>query len=352
MKTTIDAGSYKIVVEKNSLGSFGECVKDELGLCRALIVSDDRVYSIYGDRVRKSLLESGFDLADDFIFPHGEKSKCFGVLEQILRHAAQEKLTRRDVIIALGGGVTGDMAGFASAVYLRGIKYASVPTSLLSMVDSSVGGKTAVDIPEGKNLVGAFHQPSFVLSDTELLKTLPDEYLSDGMAEVIKYGVLGNAELFALLEGSASLEDDIDDIVCACVTDKRDIVSRDFTDKGERQKLNLGHTFGHSIELLSDFGISHGHAVASGMYLITKCAVNRGLCDAAALPRLEAVMKKYSLDPFIYTKFDLDELVEAASHDKKMSGDKITLVVPRKIGECELCKMDFADVKKFVSAGF
>ncbi|MGN1409538.1 MAG: 3-dehydroquinate synthase [Eubacteriales bacterium] len=352
MKTTIDAGSYKIVVEKNSLDSFGEQVKNELGVCRALIVSDDRIHSLYGERTRKSLIDAGFDLAEDFVFPHGEKSKCLGVLEQIVRHAAQEKLTRRDMIIALGGGVTGDMAGFASAVYLRGIRYASVPTSLLSMVDSSVGGKTAVDIPEGKNLVGAFHQPSFVLSDTELLKTLPDEYLYDGMAEVIKYGVLGNADLFELLEKSDSLHDDIDDIVCACVRDKRDIVSRDFTDKGERQKLNLGHTIGHSIELLSDFGISHGHAVASGMYLITKCAVSGGLCDEKALARLETVLKKYSLDPFIYTKFDLDSLVEAASHDKKMSGDKITLVVPKKIGECELCKMDFVDLKKFVAVGF
>ena len=352
MKTTIDAGSYKIVVKKNSLDSFGECVKNELGLCRALIVSDEHVHSRYGERMRKSLLDAGFDLADDFVFPAGEKSKCFGVLEQILRHAAKEKLTRRDMIFALGGGVTGDMAGFAAAVYLRGIKYASVPTSLLAMVDSSVGGKTAVDIPEGKNLVGAFHLPSFVLSDTELLKTLPDEYLYDGMAEVVKYGVLGNADLFELIEKSDSLENDIDNIVCACVSDKRDIVSRDFTDKGERQKLNLGHTLGHSIELLSDFSISHGRAVASGMYLITKCAVNNALCEENALARLEAVLKKYSLDPFIYTKFDLDSLVEAASRDKKMSGDKITLVVPTKIGECKLCKMEFADLKKFVAAGF
>ncbi len=212
------------------------------------------------------------------MFPHGEMSKNLSNLGEILRHAADEGLTRSDCIAALGGGVTGDMAGFAAAVYLRGIKYVSVPTSILAMVDSSVGGKTAVDIPEGKNLVGAFHEPSLVLSDTALLSTLPEDFVSDGMAEVIKYGVLGNTALFSLLENSTSLSDDIDDIVAECVKDKRDVVSRDFRDKGERQKLNLGHTFGHGIEALSGYTVSHGHAVASGMYFIMNCAVKRGLC--------------------------------------------------------------------------
>ena len=352
MKNTIETKNYNIIIEKNSLDKIGEYARAAVGACRALIVADDRVYSLYGERVRSSLRASGFDLAEDFVFPHGEKSKCLSVFEQILRRAASEKLTRKDVIFALGGGVTGDMAGFASAVYLRGIKYISIPTSLLAMVDSSVGGKTAVDIPEGKNLVGAFHEPSLVLSDTELLRTLPDEFLSDGMAEVIKYGVLGNPALFDLIEASDSLSDDLDRIIAACVTDKRDIVARDFTDKGERQKLNLGHTMGHSIELLSNFGISHGHAVASGMYLITKCAVNKGLCPESALTRLTAVLEKYSLNPYIYSEFSLKDLIEAASHDKKLAGSKLTLVVPRCIGDCELRVMDLSELTDFIAAGF
>ena len=351
MKKIINAGKYDIIIEKNSLCSFGEYVKTALGTTGAklLIVSDDRVYNLYGDRTREALKSAGFTLAEDYVFPHGEMSKNLSNLGEILRHAADEGLTRSDCIAALGGGVTGDMAGFAAAVYLRGIKYVSVPTSILAMVDSSVGGKTAVDIPEGKNLVGAFHEPSLVLSDTALLSTLPEDFVSDGMAEVIKYGVLGNTALFSLLENSKSLSDDIDDIVSECVKDKRDVVSRDFRDKGERQKLNLGHTFGHGIEALSGYTVSHGHAVASGMYFMMNCAVKRGLCPENALARLEKLLKKYSLDPFIYRSYDIQKLISASSHDKKKNGDKITLVVPRDIGKCELMTIDFCDIENFVS---
>ncbi len=350
-KKVIDAGGYRIVVERNSAGSFGEYLRDEVGLCRVLLVADDRVYSIYGKKVRDSLISAGFECAVDFVFPHSEASKNLDTLTQILRHAAKEKLTRRDIIIALGGGVTGDMAGFASAVYLRGIKYASCPTSLLSMVDSSVGGKTAVDIPEGKNLVGAFHQPSFVLTDPDVLSTLPDEFVSDGMAEVIKYGVLGNRELFELLEKTDGMAD-IDEIITSCIKDKRDIVAVDPTDKGIRAKLNLGHTMGHGIELLSDFSISHGHAVASGMYLIMKASVANGLCGEKNLTRLEALLGKFGLDPYLYRKFDFDALIDAASHDKKKSGGRITLVIPTGIGKCELLPMEFEEMRRFMRSGF
>ncbi len=350
-KKVIDAGSYKIVIKRNSVGSFGEYLRDEAGLCRVMLVSDDMVYSIYGKKVRDSLVSAGYECAEDFVFPHGEASKNLDTLTMILRHAAKEKLTRRDMIIALGGGVTGDMAGFASAVYLRGIRYASAPTSLLSMVDSSVGGKTAVDIPEGKNLVGAFHQPSFVLTDPDVLETLPGDFVSDGMAEVIKYGVLGNRRLFELLEKTEGLSE-IDEIIASCISDKRDIVAVDPTDKGVRAKLNLGHTMGHGIELLSDFTIYHGHAVASGMYLIMKASVGNGLCEEDDLARLEALLGKFGLDPYLYEKFDFNALIEAASHDKKKSGSKITLVVPRGIGECELMPMEFEKMSGFVRKGF
>ncbi len=352
MINTINAGRYNIVIEKNSLAKFGEYLKNEIGVCRALIAADDRVYAIYAEAARNSLLGAGFTLAEDFIFPHGEKSKNLRTFEIMLRHAAEEKLTRGDVIIALGGGVTGDMAGFTAACYQRGIKYASIPTSLLAMVDSSVGGKTAVDIPEGKNLVGAFHEPSFVLSDPTLLSTLPEEYLSDGMAEVIKYGLLGNPGLFELLEKSEALDEDIAKIIAECITDKRDIVSRDFTDKGERQKLNLGHTMAHAIEILSELTVTHGHAVGSGMYLITKCAEARGLCSHIVTERVENLLKKYGLDPMIYKNFSVEHLIEAASHDKKKLGGMITIVVPREIGQCELTEMDFNGLKEFIALGY
>ncbi len=350
MKKTVNAEDYDVVIENSSLSSFGEYVKNVLGTSsvKLMIVSDDKVHALYSGDTRKSLTEAGFTLANDFVFPHGEESKNLTVLGEILSHAVNEGLTRSDCIVALGGGVTGDMAGFAAAVYLRGIRYVSIPTSILAMVDSSVGGKTAVDIPEGKNLVGAFHKPSFVLTDTSLLKTLPNDFVSDGMAEVIKYGVLGNTALFKLLENTVSLDDDIDEIVYECVKDKRDVVVRDFKDHGERQKLNLGHTFGHGIELLSGYTVSHGHAVASGMYFIMECAVRNGLCHKENLDRLEKLLRKFSLDPFIYKNYDINKLIEASSHDKKKSGDSITLVVPICIGKCELMKIPFKDIEKFV----
>ena len=350
----INAGNYNIIIERNSLSHIGEYTAEALGIrgSKFLLISDDTVYNLYHEAAEKSLADAGFIHVKDFVFRHGEQSKNMHTLCDILSHAASEGLTRGDFILALGGGVVGDIAGFASAIYLRGIKYVSIPTSILAAVDSSVGGKTAVDIPEGKNLAGAFHEPSLVLIDPTLLSTLSDEFISDGMAEVIKYGVLGNTALFTLLEKSENLSSDLDSIIAECVKDKVSVVSRDYLDKGERQKLNLGHTFGHGIESLSGYTVSHGHAVASGMYLITECAVKCGLCDDTSLVRLEKLLKKYSLDPFLYRNYKTDDLISASSHDKKKNGNKITLVVPHEIGRCELWKIDFGDMKKFVSGEF
>ncbi len=350
----INAGNYNIIIARNSLSHLGEHIQNTIGThdCKVLVISDDNVYNLYHEAVEISLTEAGFIPVKAFVFEHGEKSKNLNTLGNILSHAANEGLTRGDIIVAVGGGVVGDIAGFASAVYLRGIRYVSVPTSILAVVDSSVGGKTAVDIPEGKNLVGAFHEPSLVLSDPTLFSTLPNEFVSDGMAEVIKYGVLGNTALFSLLEQSDNLSSDIDVITAECIKDKVDVVSRDYLDKGERQKLNLGHTFGHGIEALSGFTVSHGHAVASGMYFITESAVRCGLCDRNSLIRLEKLLKKYSLDPFIYRKYKTADLISASSRDKKRNGDKITLVVPRKIGECDLMKINFDDIEKVITGEF
>ncbi|MBE6542281.1 MAG: 3-dehydroquinate synthase [Ruminococcaceae bacterium] len=330
----IDTGKYEILIENGSLKSAGEEIAKRIKPCRAVVVSDDNVHPLYAEILRGSLAGAGFDVAKDFIFPHGEESKNLTTFSAILEHLSEEKLTRTDLVVALGGGVTGDMAGFASAVYLRGIKYVGIPTSLLSMVDSSVGGKTAVDLSTGKNLVGAFHEPSFVLCDPTTLSTLPSEYYSDGMAEVIKTGLLGNSDLFSMLSGDIS--DKIEKIISMCVSDKRDIVSRDPFDHGERQKLNLGHTFGHAIEVLSDYTIHHGHAVASGMHMITKAAIKRGLCRKDVLPILDKLLVKYGLDPFLYNKFSDIDIFDAALHDKKMRGNNITLVIPREIGKSDL----------------
>ncbi len=345
----INAGNYDILIENGSLARAGEYAAQRIKPSRAVIVSDDNVYPLYGKILRDSLAAAGFDMAKDYIFPHGEERKNLSTFSQILEHLSREKLTRTDVVFALGGGVTGDMSGFASAVYLRGIKYVGIPTSLLSMVDSSVGGKTAVDLTTGKNLVGAFHEPSFVLCDPTLLATLEPDYYSDGMAEVIKTGLLGNAELFGLLSGDIS--DKIEKIIAMCVSDKRDIVSRDPFDHGERQKLNLGHTIGHAIEVLSDFTIHHGHAVASGMHIIAKAAIIKGLCEPDVLPLLDDLLVKYSLDPYLYERFSHEDIFEAALHDKKMRGDNITLVIPRAVGVSELIGYPKAEILDMVRAG-
>ncbi len=344
----ISAGKYNIVIERGALAASGEQIKKALGkTCRAVIVSDDNVYPLYGKTVKNSLLEAGFTLGDSFVFPHGERSKNWTTLGAIVEHLCAQRMTRTDLVIALGGGVTGDMAGFASAIYLRGIRYVGIPTSLLASVDSSVGGKTAVDLSCGKNLAGAFHEPSLVLCDPNALSTLPAEFVSDGMAEVIKTGLLGNAELWNKLLADGPVEE----LIALCVRDKRDICHRDLYDHGERQKLNLGHTIGHAIEARSNFSIHHGHAVASGLHAITKAAVIRGLCADSLLAELDLLLAKYGLDPYLFEEFDPKDLYEAATHDKKTRGEKITLVIPRAVGQAELCTVPVTDLLDYINEG-
>lgn len=343
----LNAGSYEIVIERGALSKVGELAAHAVKPCRAVLVSDDNVYPLYAERVKNSLLSAGFILGESFVFPHGEESKNWQTLGALIEHLSAQQLTRTDVVIALGGGVTGDMAGFASAVYLRGIRYIGLPTSLLASVDSSIGGKTAVDLTTGKNLVGAFHEPSLVVCDPDALSTLPAEFFSDGMAEVIKTGLLGNSELWHKLGSDTA----IDELIALCVRDKRDICTRDLYDHGERQKLNLGHTIGHAIEAKSAFSIHHGHAVGSGLHAITKAAAVRGLCAPSLLTELDALLEKFDLDPYLYERFTVDELYAAATHDKKTRGTNITLIVPREIGHAELHEIPLPQLYDYMKDG-
>jgi len=345
----INAGKYNIIIERGILSNVGNLACEAIKPCRAVIVSDDNVFSIYGETLKNSLSAAGFDLGDDFVFQHGEEQKSMTTLEKLLNHLAKEQLTRTDAVFALGGGVVGDLTGFAAAVYLRGIKHIQIPTSLLASVDSSVGGKTAVNLAYGKNLAGAFHEPSLVICDPNALSTLSSEYFSDGMAEVIKYGMINDPVLFNRLYDS--FDKQAEDIISMCVTDKRDIVAKDLYDKGERQKLNLGHTIGHSIEALSGFSIHHGHAVASGMHIITKATVKMGMCDQAVLKMLDEMLIRYSLDPNICDKFSAKNLYEVALHDKKKSGSKITLVIPLAIGNSQLIEYPAEKVLEIIHLG-
>jgi len=254
----------------------------------------------------------------------------------------------------LGGGVTGDLTGFAAATYLRGIPFVQIPTTLLAMVDSSVGGKTAVDLPMGKNLAGAFWQPSLVICDCGAFDTLPAENLRDGVAEIIKYGVIADRCLFDLMSSNtieSLLKDNLfEQIIKKCVIIKGGIVASDERDRGKRQILNFGHTIGHAIEKLSEYKISHGHAIALGMLFISRAGARSGISPASGSDEIEQVLRRYDFP--LSSGFSADEIYKAALTDKKMSGDSIVIIVPDGIGACKAVKIDMGLFKEFVGRGF
>ena len=315
--------------------------------CRIAIISDSNVWPLYGSGVQISLEQVGFSVLH-FVFPAGEASKTAETYLQILNFLAENHITRSDSLLALGGGVVGDMTGFVAATYLRGISYIQVPTSLLAMVDSSVGGKTAIDLPAGKNLVGAFYQPSLVLCDPSVLSTLPQTIFSDGCAEVIKYGMLYDPQLFAQLR-KEGMNFDRESVISRCIALKRDVVCADEFDTGLRQKLNFGHTIGHGVEAQSNFEISHGHAVAIGMATITKAAVSRGYCSADVLTELLIMLKAFALPSS--TQYLAGELLNSMLSDKKRSGNHVNLIVPRSIGDCQILPTPVDELESFIQEG-
>lgn len=337
---------YDIYIERGILDSIGEYAKKLSDAKKITVVTDTNVAPHYQWRVLNSLSEQGFE-TKTHIFKAGEESKNLDTISEIYKTLADFRMTRRDIIVALGGGVCGDMAGFAAATYLRGIDFIQVPTSLLAQVDSSVGGKTGVDLPQGKNLVGAFHQPTAVLIDPDTLVTLPDRFITDGMAEVIKYGCIKDAEFFDFLEKENAVEH-IEDVIESCVSIKRDVVSRDEKEAGERMLLNFGHTLGHSIEKLYNFtGITHGMAVAVGMALISRAGEKHLITEPGTSERIIKLCEKYGLPTS--EKFTFSEMAEAAKGDKKTACGKISLVLLSKIGESFTQKVEIDKLEDFIS---
>jgi len=312
----------------------------------AALVTDDVVNELYGDTVEQSLRVAGY-ATTRFVFPHGEQSKNMATYTSLLCALAEANLTRSDVVVALGGGVVGDLAGFAAATYLRGVKFTQIPTTLLAMVDSSVGGKTAVDLSAGKNQVGAFYQPDLVLCDAGALKTLPDEVFHDGCAEMIKHGVILSVELFELLK--EPIQSQMEDIIARNVTIKRDIVVADERDTGIRQILNFGHTIGHGIEKHSDYGVTHGKAVAIGMVIASRGAARMGLCGEDCHAEIVEAVRRYQLPTG--TDISPESLIEAAFFDKKRSGQRITLILPEKIGKCAAKSFSMDKLANFIRLG-
>ena len=339
--------SYDILIGQDILGSIGHRAKDLNGLGKVLVVSDDIVHSLYGEVVYNSLKDAGYNVFE-FTFNHGEKSKNLNTFSQIINFLAEQGFVRSDLIIALGGGVVGDISGFVAASYMRGIDYIQVPTTLLSMIDSSVGGKTAVDLEAGKNLVGAFYQPRLVLIDTNTLLTLPCIEYKNGMGEGIKYAVLEGGELKDLVLDGVKLSDtqSITRFVYLCVDSKRKIVEEDEKESNIRRLLNLGHTFAHAIEKLSLYEIPHGLCVAAGLDIIARISnAHSKLSDIDYMTILN-ILEKYELNNM--NPYTIDQMIDIIKLDKKVESDNINFVMPYAFGDCRIEKVKLSQIKEFV----
>ena len=333
--------AYSVLIGSDLLQNSGRHIAAVHKPCTAVVVTDDIVNSLYAAPVIQSLTQAGFQVVS-FVFPNGEQSKTLTTYSALLSFMVQHGVTRSDLIVALGGGVVGDLAGFAAATYLRGIRFVQVPTTLLAAVDSSVGGKTAIDLPAGKNLLGAFWQPSLVLCDIDTLSSLPRDVFLDGCAEVIKYGILYDETFFSYLE-STGPDFDREAVIARCVEMKRDVVIEDEFDTGMRMKLNLGHTIGHGVEASSDFTLSHGKSVAIGMAIVSRASH----CPDTA--RIIRILEKFGLPTTTKTK--AETLYRYALSDKKRSGGTVNLVIPRAIGNCEIVPTPVEEVLPFIEEG-
>lgn len=349
MKTiTVNASkTYDVIIGEGLLAKTGQLTAEVVQPCKAAIITDDNVDALYSAQVDESLREAGFDTVK-FVFPNGEESKNLTVFGQALNFLAENRFSRSDLIVALGGGVVGDLAGFVAAVFLRGIRFVQVPTTLLAAVDSSVGGKTAVDLDSGKNLAGCFCQPERVICDYRTLDTLPERVFRESCAEVIKYGVLLGEPFFASLD-ETPIRQQLEDVIGTCVACKRDIVSGDEFDRGQRQKLNLGHTIGHAVEARSNYTLFHGECVAIGLACVARAAKRRGACSEETCGRILALLKKYGLPT--ETTETVDDLYAICCSDKKIAGSTIHLVVPEEIGGCTLQKMPVTALREWIAEG-
>lgn len=342
LKVNLGKDSYKIYIKQGLLDHILEYIEPLCKGKQVMIISDDQVYSHYGQKLTQQL--SQCYCVGQVVIPHGEQSKRFDILPDIYHQLLAFHLTRSDAIIALGGGVIGDLAGFVASTFLRGVQFIQIPTSLLAQVDSSVGGKVAVDLPEGKNLVGAFKHPGAVFIDPLTLKTLDQRYINDGMGEVIKYGCIFDQSLFQQLLSYTSFDDlyqDIDEIIYRCVDLKRIVVEKDLLDFGDRLALNFGHTLGHAIEQYYHYEkYSHGEAISIGMVQLSLIAEKKGLTQKGTADQIKKALDLYHL-PYI-AHIPTEELKKAMALDKKNINQKLSFVLLKEIGDCFIYPSDLS----------
>ena len=339
-KIHVKAGKeYDVLVGSNLLEKSGELITNTCsGIQKLLVVTDSNVEKLYLSKLKKSLTAAGFQVYE-FVFAAGEQSKNIDTIAKILGMMAVNAFTRTDAVVSLGGGVTTDMAGFAASIFLRGIKVFQIPTSLLAQVDASVGGKTGVDLPQGKNLVGSFYQPSLVIADTSLLSSLDDDVFTEGMAEVIKHAFIRDESLYKTLRQKVTkLSPKLEQIVAQNIRIKADVVAQDEHDNGLRQLLNFGHTIGHAIESRSNYTVPHGFAVAKGMERITR--------KSPIHSEIVEMLKLYGLpydDPITS-----EQIMQGVMNDKKKRGGKITIALVNKIGHGELKTIQIDELGQYL----
>lgn len=332
---------YQIHIEEGLLCRVAEECKAVLSSEKILLLTDSHVYPLYGETVSRALNGAGYAVSE-YVIPAGEASKSVEQYLAVIDRLAADGFSRSDAIVALGGGVVGDLAGFCAATYLRGIPFVQIPTTLLACVDSSVGGKTAVNLSAGKNLLGAFYQPRLVLCDPLVLKTLEPSVYADGMAEVIKYGMIRDPELFEALEHRAWTDTQI---IARCVSIKSEIVAEDEFDNGVRLLLNYGHTIGHAVEKCSKFAVSHGSAVAIGMMVMAKAEPN----GEALAKRLEAVLKTYELPT--RCEYAADDLYAVALSDKKRRNQTLHVITVPSLGNGRIVSIPVEELHTYLQKG-
>jgi 3-dehydroquinate synthase len=348
MKITVNtARPYDIFVGSGLIDKAGELSRKVNDGQKVLVITDSNVAPLYADKTAASYRLAGYS-TEILVFPAGEQSKNLNTISSFYARLAKSGFTRGDLLVALGGGVTGDMTGFAAATWLRGIDFVQIPTTLLAQVDSSVGGKTGVDIPEGKNLVGAFWQPVLVLADTNTLDTLPDNVFSDGMAEVIKTAAIKDSTLFEILENqNAKNLDNREQIISKCIDIKRGVVERDEREAGERKLLNFGHTLGHALEKYYNYsGLSHGFAVAVGMSIITEVSERHQLTEQGTALRLNSLLEKFHLP--IDDPAPTEDYISGILLDKKRAGSNIDLVFLKNIGTSFVYPLPINNISEFI----
>lgn len=350
LSVNIPNKEYDVVIEDGLFESFGKEIRKIYNNIKISVITDSNLYNLYGIKLNDVLSKENF-IPDFIVINPGENSKTMSSLEHVYSRLASFNITRSDLIVAFGGGVVGDLAGFAAATYLRGINYIQIPTSLLAQIDSSIGGKVAINLKEGKNLAGSFYQPVKVLIDPHMLLSLPEKYIKDGLGEVIKYACIKNPVLFDILMGINSKDElfnNIEQIIYMCLSIKKQLVEVDEKDTTVRMLLNFGHTIGHAIERHMNYEISHGEAVSAGMLYITKNSEILGYTEEGTYEKIKIMLEHFNID-YNHPNLCIKDIKKYISLDKKNLSGELNLILLRKIGDAFVQKVPYDEAEKFIT---